>query len=333
MAPIVSKLKPAKEGYHKVALSCEGFSLYTTEKYQGVFRTNGKEFSQIVVHNVNTKEKTDSVAAFVKKCKQLHSVETKNEMVYYPSNMKFIILRPDDRMCVDAPNTIEWYMINEREFATKDAFLIMSSKTCKAPDEKVSSPISSCDKILGTMYEREIMGTPVVSKDPMFQKHVFAQLKLEKMYLKIAPQYPERYPSEIFLVWREVKLLRGIFQPKQKVYDLRPCESEMAKTIWHASKQDINHLRGMYLLSNAPVKSIFWSSGYEMKTYPVFEYDLSRFQLATKTLDLGENFICQNIDGDNVNMFDHTFKENDNGTFTFEKITCCLPKITIRYIV
>jgi len=326
-----------------VALTCEGFSLHTMEHFQGIFRTNGKDFHQLVIHNVDTKEKKDGAARFVSMCGKMYNITKVNEMRYEKSlsnTFKILIVRPDDRMSVDAPNTQEWYMVNETEFATKEAHLSLSKGGC--PDEKIAQPNTLGDKVIGTIYEREIVGASILGDDPLLQKYIIKDLNLNKKFaIEIVPECPENYPSDIYLVWRGVKLMRGGQTNNQKpgIYNLKVCQSTKAKTIWHAAKKDIDHLHGMYLLSDAPLKWMYTpnpnggSIGVKVKVFPAFEYDLSQFQLATKEIELGENPICQNIDGCHVEMFDQSFKQNDNGTFTFEKITCCVPKITIRYIV
>lgn len=199
----------------KVALPQQPFMLHTTAPFKGTFN-DGDVYHQLVIHNVKSETQRKAVAKFMAACE----ASSRDEPVPNPQRGLYpraVVVRPDDFMVVDAQSTREWFMIDDTEFATKDAWHAMQG----AP----ATP--QPDRVLGTAAERVVAGERAACGGGFYRYGFELNGTADFSFTGVCCSFSGFTPPEgayLYLVWRDECVARACAASDASDWQLQPCD-------------------------------------------------------------------------------------------------------------
>lgn len=272
----------------KVALPQQPFMLHTTAPFQDTFEDD-REFHQLIIRNVKSEAQHKAVLQFISDCGALvtrePSLRPQRGVV-----ARRVVVRPDDFMLVDTESTREWYMLNDTDFATKDAWRALQGAptTPDAPQH---------DRVLGTLMERGVAGKREASH---FYRH-YGLTRMPAAHFKpLRCSFPEFTPPEmsvLYLVWRDECVARACagtgwsLEPfSRKVSAMEAGPAPPVSALFEAVDGKIFQLAGgLHVVTNMDIppdtRVAFFgerdSKRWDVFLRPMFRYNLSALRVVS----------------------------------------------------
>ena len=302
-------------------------------------------FHQLVINNVNTDAKCETVRSFIKYANERFSASNLH-LIQLPDVQKdnldmvhcrYIVVKTNSAV-EEASQTVltVWYMVDDNTFATTRAYKkMLYAKATETPQSATqppeatpvtppeATPVTPLGTLHGTVYSLKLQGKQVCHPDdPTLKKYVWLG-NIDANFRRT-----DRSETEYFAY-------QGHFLVKCTPA-LCVVKNPVAQAIHAALDSEKYKLSGLYLLSarTDPVVVDDNNNKKEVPVYPLYEYDLSPYVVLSSVVP--DNCVYED-DGEVQKIIvpgipDHLAEVSGLG-MKYSKFVCSAPAIEIKHIV